>query len=835
MPRLFFSKVEPDLRAGLPWVSIKTCPEVRFHQTGCHHSASMTHSSPPFPLQSDWSRGALAPVRRALCALVGLALATAVAAPAAPPKFEIGENDFLLDGQPLQIRCGEVHAPRVPREYWRHRLQMVKAMGLNTVCAYLFWNLHEPEPGRFEWTGQADVAEFCRLAQEEGLWVILRPGPYACAEWEMGGFPWWLLRHDGIALRSRDPRFLDAVQRYYAEVGRVLGPLQVSRGGPILMVQVENEYGFYGKDAAYMGELRQGLLAAGFDVPLFACNPRQHLKDGYRADLFPVVNFGTDPAGAFAALREILPKGPLMCGEFYPGWFDTWGAPHHLGKTGQYLADLRTMLAMGASFSIYMAHGGTTFGFWTGADRPFKPDTSSYDYDAPISEAGWVTPKFTLTRELMAGFLAPGETLPPPPAPNPVITIAPVAAAEFAPVFANLPAPLADESPRTMEHYDQGYGCILYRTQLPAGPAAVLEAAAIHDVGQVFLDGVRVGFTDRRSQNFRVELPARAQPATLDLLVEAMGRVNFGVEVHDRKGVHGPVTLTPAAGAAQELHGWQIHRLPLDAAMLAGLDYTPAPASGGPGFWRAKLRVEQPGDCFLDLRPWGKGFVWVNGHNLGRYWNIGPQQTMYVPGPWLKPGENEIVILDLLGPQEPVIAALDRPILDELRPALDFARGRRREVKLAPAFPAPAHAAAFAPGAAMQEVRFAAPARGRYFCLETHSAHDGGPDASAAELTLLDAAGAPLSTEGWRIAHVDSEEREREDGLAENLIDGQTANSWQTRRDAAKPAPPHRLILDLGRTREVGGLRYVPRQGGPEVTGRIADYRVYVSDQLIEP
>ncbi len=775
--------------------------------------------------------------RRLLTALAGLVLA-AVTASAAPHTFVIGENDFLLDGQPLQIRCGEVHAPRVPREYWRHRLQMAKAMGLNTVCAYLFWNLHEPQPGKFEWSGQADAAEFCRIAQEEGLWVILRPGPYACAEWEMGGFPWWLLKHDGIALRSRDPRYLAAVQRYFAEVGRVLGPLQITRGGPILMVQVENEYGFYGKDADYMGDLRTALLGAGFDVPLFACNPKQHLKDGYRADLFPVVNFGTDPQGAFAALREILPKGPLMCGEFYPGWFDTWGAPHHLGKTDKYLADLGTMLGMGASFSIYMAHGGTTFGFGTGADRPFKPDTSSYDYDAPISEAGWVTPKFELTRELISRHLAPGETLPSAPARNPVITIAPVVAKEFAPLFAGLPAPVADETPRTMEHYDQGYGCILYRTQLPAGPAATLEAKAIHDIGQVFLDGVRIGFTDRRSQNFRVKLPARPQPATLDILVEAMGRVNFGVEVHDRKGIHGPVTLTPVGASlddARELRGWKIHRLTLDAAMLAGLTYTPAPATGGPGFWRATLKVEQPGDCFLDLRPWGKGFVWVNGHNLGRYWNIGPQQTMYVPGPWLKAGDNEVVILDLLGPQAPIVGALDHPILDELRPVLDFARGKRREVKLAATFPAPVLAAAFAPGSALQEVRFAAPARGRFFCLETLSAHDGGPDASAAELTLLDAAGAPLSTEGWTIAFVDSEEREAEDGLAENALDGQTANAWQTRRDSAKPAHPHRLILDLGRTREVGGLRYMPRQGGAEVTGRIRDYRIFVADGLIAP
>src|SRR5690348_12665337 len=288
--------------------------------------------------------------------------------------FAIGDTDFLLDGQRFQIRCGEIHAPRVPREYWQNRLKMCKAMGLNTVCAYLFWNMHEPQPGHFNWEGQADAAEFCRIAQQEGLWVILRPGPYSCAEWEMGGFPWWLLKQPDIQLRTRDPRYLAAARSYLKEVGRVLSPWQISRGGPILMVQVENEYGFFGHDAQYMGDLRQALLDAGFDVPLFCCNPPQQLKQGYRADLFPVVNFGSDPANGFRALRQVLPKGPLMCGEFYPGWFDTWGAPHHTGNQARYLAHLEYMLKPAASFSIYMVHGGTTFGFWTGADRPFKPD-----------------------------------------------------------------------------------------------------------------------------------------------------------------------------------------------------------------------------------------------------------------------------------------------------------------------------------------------------------------------------------------------------------------------------------------------------------------------------
>jgi beta-galactosidase len=747
-------------------------------------------------------------------------------------SFSIGEDDFLLDGRRFQIRCGEVHAPRVPREYWRHRLQMSKAMGLNTVCAYLFWNMHEPRPGQFEWSGQADAADFCRIAQELGLWVILRPGPYSCAEWEMGGFPWWLLKQEDIQLRTRDSRYLEAVKRYLKEVGRVLGQLQITKGGPILMVQVENEYGFFGKDATYMGGLRQALLDSGFEVPLFACNPPQHLRDGFRQDLFPVVNFGSDPASGFKALREILPKGPLMCGEFYPGWFDTWGAPHHTGNTTRYLADLEYMLKAGTSFSIYMVHGGTTFGFWTGADRPFKPDTSSYDYDAPISEAGWPTEKFYKTRELFARYLLPGETMPEPTTKNPVMRIGPTEATECAPLRENLPTALKDSKPRTMEQYDQGYGCILYRTALPMGPEAILEAAAVHDIGQVFVDGKRVGILDRRASKFSVGLPRRETTGTLDVLVEAMGRVNFGAEVHDRKGLHGPVKLSAVNGQTAELADWQIFSLPLDGAMLKNLRFGP-PRLHEPAFWRTFLRVDEPRDTFLDMRTWTKGFVWVNGHNLGRFWNIGPQQTMYLPGPWLKRGENEILILDLFGPTQPLVAGLEAPILNQLRPELDFARVKRPQIRLQLDAAEPLLKGSFAPGTSMQELKFAHSVNGRYFCLESVSAHDGKPYAAVAELELLDVSGNPLSHESWTIAYVDSEEREREDGTAENAIDGQTANFWHTQWGSASPPHPHRLVLDLGQSRSIAGFRYVPRQGAGDVGGRIKEYRVYVGDNLI--
>jgi beta-galactosidase len=762
----------------------------------------------------------------------------AATSPAATHTFEIGRDAFLLDGKPFVMRCGELHSGRVPREYWSHRLKMAKAMGLNTVCAYLFWNQVEPREAQFNWSGMADIAEFCRLAQAEGLWVILRPGPYACAEWEMGGLPWWLLKHDDIKLRSRDPRYLAAVRRYFAELGRQLAPLQVTRGGPILMVQAENEYGFYGRDAEYMGEIRQALLDAGFDVPLFACNPVWHLRNGHRPDLFPVVNFGSDPEGAFKKLREILPEGPLMCGEFYPGWFDTWGQPHHRGNTERYLRDLETMLKLNASFSIYMAHGGTSFGFSAGADRPFKPDTSSYDYDAPISEAGWTTPKFFKTRELFSRHLLPGESSLEPPAPNPVIAFAATSSTGFAPLLADLPKAVRAEQPLNLEKLDQPYGAVLYRTTVPAGPEAVFRAEAINDIGQLFLDGERVAGFDRRNRVVSATLPSREKPAVLELLVEAMGRVNFGVEVHDRKGLRGPVVL-----GDDELRDWEMFSLPLDAAHLGRLKFgpaEPAPAAGAPftrqrpGFHRFEVELEKAGDTFLDMRPWGKGMVWVNGNNLGRFWNIGPQQTMFVPGPWLKAGRNEFIVLDYWGDSDASLAGLDKPILDVLRPELDLF-GRQAGVKRLRVAGDVTHRGEFVPGGDSQRVEFPEPVRGRYFALEALDSQDGGRSASIADLSLLGADGQPLGSQLWTIAGVSSQELDGEAAGAGNAIDGQISNYWLSEWKSSQPAHPHWIVIDLGREEEVRGFVYVPRQGSDsDAVGRIKNYQAWVGSKLVE-
>lgn len=754
---------------------------------------------------------------------------------ATPARFAIGETDFLLDGQPLQIRCGEMHFARVPREYWPHRLKAIKAMGLNTVCAYLFWNYHEWREGRYDWQGQRDAAAFCRLAQQEGLWVILRPGPYACAEWEMGGLPWWLLKHAGDSfLRTSDAAFVRPARRWLKEVGRVLGAQQVSRGGPILMVQVENEYGFFGDDLDYMRTMRQAVLDAGFEVPLFQCNPTNAVVKSHLSELFSVANFGSDPAAGFRQLAKVQ-KGPLMCGEYYSGWFDTWGAPHRRGAATKAVADIETMLKANGSFSLYMAHGGTSFGLWGGCDRPFRPDTSSYDYDAPIGEAGWTGEKFAAYRDGIKPFLAPGEVLPAAPARKPVITIAPFALKESAAVFANMPARvIKDVSPRPIEQYDISRGLVTYRVTLPAGAAGVLEAARVRDLAWVYVDGQQIGTMDTRHRRFKVALAARSRPVTVDILLYTIARVNFGVEIHDRKGLHGPVTFTPQGGPPAALENWEIRAIDFDAdAILPPLAWKPGRPQG-PAFWRGSVALGEVGDTFFDMSRWGQGIVWINGRCLGRYWSIGPTQTMYVPGPWLRRGRNEVVVLDLTGPQAAIIEGLAEPILDRLHPEKDLARPASTARATLDGV-APASEGQFAAGPGTRKILFAQALTGRQFCLEALSAFDGKQHTAVAEIALLDKNGKTLNQSNWTIAFASSEESGKEDGSALNAINGQATDFWHTAYSgAAANAPhPHRLIIDLGKAVEVAGLRYTPRQGADGVTGRILEYRAYVGDALV--
>ena len=742
--------------------------------------------------------------------------------------FEIGEQDFLLNGKPFVVRSGEMHFMRIPEAYWEHRLKMAKAMGLNTVCAYMFWNAHEEKPGEFIFSGRRDVAKFCRLAQKEGLYVILRPGPYSCAEWEFGGFPWWLLKKEDLKLRTRDPFYMKHVKTYLMQVGKQLAPLQITHGGPIIMVQVENEYGSYGNDTVYIGMLRDILKEAGFEVPLFACDGPSQMVNDKRSDLFSVVNFGGDPKGAFKALRKLQPSGPLMCGEYYPGWFDSWGKPHHTGQTAPIIKNLKWMLDHRASFSIYMAHGGTSFGLWSGANcPPFSPQTSSYDYDAPISEAAWETEKFDAIRDLFSKYLQEGETMPVPPEKNPVITIPQFEVTEMAPVFDNLPEGIPDEHPRNMEQYDQGYGFIIYRTLLPpSDQTRKIFVDEVHDYAVILLDGKRIATLDRRKTNNIFEVPAHAAEARLDIFVEAMGRINYGGYIHDRKGITKKVAYIEEEGNAEEITGWTVFPFPLSSDRAPeGLTYGKVEKSGLPAFYRARFTLDKTGDVFLDMRKWNKGIVWVNGHGLGRYWNIGPTQTMYLPGPWLKKGENEVIILDVNGPQEPVLQGLDKPILDELH-VPEVVRHRKPGQNPDLGGFTPVAKGTFPPGKEWQKVKFA-PVTGRYVALKALSAQRGDPFTTLAELYLLDPSGKKLDRDNWKVLYADSEELGGDDGNAANVFDLQFTSFWHTQWQSAQPGHPHLLILDLGKEQKIAAMEILPRQDSPN--GRIKDYEIYVS------
>ncbi len=577
--------------------------------------------------------------------------------------FGIEGGHFVLDGKPLQIISGEMHYARIPREYWRDRLKKARAMGLNTVSTYVFWNAHEPKPGVYDFSGSLDVAAFVRTAQEEGLYVILRPGPYSCAEWDLGGFPAWLLADPKIVLRSTDEKFMGPAERWLARLGRELAPLQITQGGPILAVQVENEYGSFGNDKEYLKRVLAALRNGGLgEVMLYTADGADELAAGTLPGIHAVVNFGPgDAKDEFEKLQRFRPGRPMMSGEYWDGWFDHWGAKHEVTDTNQQAQELDWILGQGYSINLYMFHGGTTFGFMNGAnfDKVYEPDVTSYDYDSPVSESGALTKKYFAFREVIAKH-RPGVNIPEPPVPLPIIEVPEFDLQESTPLWSNLPAAISVESPRSMETFGQSYGYILYRAQLKAPAADDLVIPELRSYAQVFVNGKLAGTLDRRKKQDRLRIEASAD-SQLDILVEGTGRINFGAELrNERQGINGAVTL-----AGKELSGWQIFPLPMDDLSKLQFHESLKNAPVGPAFCRGHFDLKDTGDTFLDTRGWGKGAVWINGHALGRFWNLGPQQTLYVPAPWLKRGTNEVIVFTL-GGRSVRLRGLRAPILDEL-------------------------------------------------------------------------------------------------------------------------------------------------------------------------
>ena len=583
-----------------------------------------------------------------------------------PHHFTADGDHFALDGKPFQIISGAIHYTRIPREYWRDRLRKAKAMGLNTIETYAFWNVTEPQPGVFDFSGQNDITEFIQEAQQEGLYVILRPGPYVCAEWEFGGYPSWLLKDPNMVVRTSYPGFMQAAQTYLSQLAKHTVPLQIGNGGPIIAVQVENEYGSFGSDHAYMEQVHQALINVGYTKSmLYTADGADQVPAGSLPDLPVAINFGEGEARkSFATLDRLRPNTIRFNSEYWDGWFDHWGHKHETRSDATQLADLDWMLSRGYSINLYMFAGGTSFGWMNGANSNgtnYEPDVTSYDYDVPVAESGELRPKYYQFRDLITRITK--QQPPAPPAPIHAAAIATVTFTDATPLWANLPQPIHADTPLTMEAIGQSYGYILYRTHLPSAPTGTLALPGLHDYAQVYLDGALQGTVDRRLGQSTLTLKATTNPnnesgATLDILVENTGRVNFGKRINEeRTGLLQPPTLDDKPIRS----GWGIYSLPM--LTPEKLAYTQQPCTGA-CFYRATFHIDTPADTFLDTSKLGKGMVWINGRPLGRFWNIGPQQTLYLPAPFLHAGDNTLTLFDLKSTSNETVEGKSAPILD---------------------------------------------------------------------------------------------------------------------------------------------------------------------------
>ncbi|XP_068601669.1 beta-galactosidase-1-like protein 2 [Brachionichthys hirsutus] len=563
-------------------------------------------------------------------------------------------SQFSLEGEPFRILGGSVHYFRVPRSYWADRLLKMKACGLNTLTTYVPWNLHEPERGMFNFQDQLDLTAYISLAAEMGLWVILRPGPYICAEWDLGGLPSWLLKDKGMRLRTTYPGFVEAVNLYFDRLISVIKPLMFEAGGPIIAVQVENEYGSYAKDEKYMPFIKNCLRSRGIKELLITSDGRAGLRSGGVAGVLKTINLQRLTFGAIQHLAYMQPGKPLMVTEYWSGWFDVWGDRHHVFPAEDMLGIVSEILDRGASINLYMFHGGTSFGFTNGASdfSTYKPQVTSYDYDAPLSEAGDYTPKYQLLRNLFSQYHS--QPLPEMPPPQERKAYDPVIIQRHLSLWAGLPfteAPYRSERPVNMENLpannDNGQSCgyTLYETTITSGGTLSSENN-VRDRALVFVDRKWVGNLDNKIH--KLTLPGGEGTRTLSLLVENCGRVNYGKNLDSqRKGIVGDILLNRSP--LRQFTTFCLDMKPgfIKRLMSSGQWEADLKSTSTPGFFQATLCVDgPPRDTFIKLPGWSKGVVFVNGKNLGRYWFIGPQRFLYLPGPWLQGGENQIIVFE---------------------------------------------------------------------------------------------------------------------------------------------------------------------------------------------
>lgn len=599
-----------------------------------------------------------------LCTLATSLLASpeAVLNTATPPavgqkkavKFGFGgvdNQDFMINGKPFQIRGGEMHPQRIPRAYWRHRIRAAKAMGLNTIAFYTFWNDFEQPDGSFDFkTGSRDIAAFMRICQEEGMWVLFRPGPYVCGEWDMGGLPAYLLKEKGARLRTtKNPEFMKAQTRYLEAIAKEAEPFLCKNGGPILMTQIENEYGSYNgaTEKAYVVWLHDWWKKKGFG-PFYTSDgsSAHHLRF-----TLPGVAVGLDPGnsdGHWQNANKANPGVPVFSSETYPGWLRHWGegnwAPTHATVN-----DVKWYMEKGRSFSLFVLHGGTNFGFTAGANGDgdaYQPDLTSYDYGSPIGENGNLTEDYFKMRDVIAAKLPPQVKLPEPPEAIETMEIPAWTPRVWAGLWENMPSAVIKRAPEPpwFESFGQNQGMAVYRAVIPSGPEEELKFTFVHDYAMIYVDGQFVGKLDRRNGEKSLMIPARKKNTKLDVLVDTMGHINFHVSMEqDRKGIYDKVTL-----GGKEVKNWMVYPMPLHAASVTGAAPGKKASSSRLGaHFRSVVNIENPKDTFIDMSQYVRGYVWVNGHCLGRYWNVGPQLRLYCPATFMKKGKNIIDVIDI--------------------------------------------------------------------------------------------------------------------------------------------------------------------------------------------
>ena len=575
--------------------------------------------------------------------------------------FEIRGNQFIKDGEPVKLISGAVHYFRNLPDTWSDIFKKMKAMGLNCVETYCAWNQHEKHPGEFDFSGILDIAKFIEAARDEGLMAIVRPGPYICAEWEFGGLPWWIQADESIEIRCSNEAYIKYFDRYLDRLFDEIRPLLCTNGGNIIMLQCENEYGYYGDDKKYLQYLKEGYIKRGIDVPLFTSDGTEgnHILDGSIDGCLSTLNFGSRVEENYKAHDRLFPDSPKMCMEMWNGWFDAWGdEQHHTTSAEDYAKSVDDMLSRG-SVNMYMFIGGTNFGFTSGANHyeKFAPDVTSYDYDALLTECGDVTEKYMKVREVIKKYV--DYELPEVPENREKKAYGKVKLTETASLFDNLDnlsSPVYSDVPQCMEKYGYGYGFTCYRTRLSRDyNVGTLSFESLGDRAQIYINRDLAGIC-YINENLEIKFSAK-KGDELTVLTENMGRANFGAKMMRKKGIAGRCLID------SKIHfGWNVYPLPMDN--LQKLTYTENTPKEKSVFYKGSLNIDEAKDTFLKLQNFTKGFVTINGFNIGRYWEIGPQQTLYVPASLLKKGENEIVVFESDGIKgEAEVEFCDTPVL----------------------------------------------------------------------------------------------------------------------------------------------------------------------------